>query len=66
MIAPVTVNILQSALYGEATPWFPTESTIISNEENSNTEKKKQQEATNKVKDRGYSTTPKIIVIKDE
>ena len=32
-IAPVTVNVLQSALHGKAIPWFPTKPAAISNEE---------------------------------
>ena len=55
MMAPVTVNMLQSALYGEAVPWFLTEPTITSNKENNNIEENKQQESTNKAKDRSHT-----------
>ena len=61
-MVPVTVNVLQSALCGKVTPQFSTKSTITSN----NIEETKQQEATNKAKNRGHPTTPKIIVTKDE
>ena len=54
-MAPVIVNILQLALYGEVTPWFLTKPTITSNKENNNIEEKKQQESTNKAKDRSHS-----------
>ena len=55
MIAPVIVNVLQLALSGEAIPQFPTEPTIIPNKENNNIEENKQQESTNKVKDRSHT-----------
>ena len=55
MIAPVIVNVLQLALHGKATPQFPTEPIITSNEENNNIEEKKQQDSTNKVKNRSHS-----------
>ena len=54
-IAPVTVNVLQSALHGKEILQFQTKSTITPNEENNNIEENKQQESTNKAKGRSYT-----------
>ena len=40
MIVPVTVSMLQSALLGKATPWFPTKPIVTSNKEKKNIEEK--------------------------
>ena len=54
-MAPVIVNVLQSALCGKAILWFPTEATLTPNEENNNIEENKQQKSTNKAKDRSHT-----------
>ena len=54
-MAPVTVNVLKSALRSEATPWFSIESTTISKEEENHKEEEQKNNKSDKSEEGRHS-----------